>query len=156
MTNPSLTARVAVFVVIALLATAPARALAGQHPHGGHEPDVKSALQWWTPQQNVWTPIGWKEHLHRFQVVYNGHLLVTPAGKLLKPHTKKYVGRDFQVNAYPSPDGALPPMPAEDEKLKLLDGGLGIQGWREDHVAPVLWTDFPRHEGVVLRQEVFA
>jgi hypothetical protein len=120
------------------------------------EPNVETALRWWTPQQNVWTPIGWKDHLHRFQVVYNGHLLVTPAGKLLKPHTKKYVDRQFQLNAYPSPDGKLPPMPTEDQKLKLIDGGLGLQGWREDHVAPVLWTDFPRHEGLVLRQEVFA
>jgi len=129
-------------------------ALAGSAETGVDEPNVKTALMWWTPQQNVWTPIGWKEHLHRFQVVYNGHLLVTPAGRLLKPHTKKYVGKDFQINAYPSPDGALPAMPKEDQKLKLLDGGLGIQGWREDHEAPVLWTDFPRHEGLVLRQEV--
>jgi hypothetical protein len=123
---------------------------------GEPEPDVKSALQWWTPQQNVWTPIGWKDHLFRFQVVYNGHLLCTPAGKLLKPHTKPYVGKDFQVSAYPSPDGALPEMPRRDQKLKLLDGGLGIQGWRDGQEAPVLWTDYPRHEGVVLRQEVFA
>lgn len=120
------------------------------------EPNVETALRWWTPQQNVWTPIGWRDHLFRFQVVYNGHLLVTPAGKLLKPHTKQYAERQFQVNAYPSPDGALPPMPKEDQKLKLIDGGLGLQGWREGNEAPVLWTDFPRHEGVVLRQEVFA
>jgi hypothetical protein len=120
------------------------------------EPDVRAALQWWPRQQNVWTPIGWKDHLFRFQVVYNGHLLCTPAGKIDKPHILKYKGRDFQFSAYPSPDGALPPMPREDTKLKLLDGGVGIQGWRDGQVAPVLWTDFPRHEGVVLRQEVFA
>jgi hypothetical protein len=140
------------FPVVLVLFAALTRAAAADQ----QEPDVQSALQWWTPQQNVWTPIGWPDHLHRFQVVYNGHLLVTPAGKLLKPHTKPYVGRDFQVNAYPSPDGALPAMPKEDRKVKLLDGGIGMQGWRDGNEAPVLWTDFPRHEGVVLRQEVLA
>ena len=29
----------------------------------------------WPPQKNVWTPIGWKDHLFRFQVVYNSHLI---------------------------------------------------------------------------------
>src|SRR5688500_1991687 len=62
------------------------------------EPDIKAALAWWPPQQNVWTPIGWKDHLFRFQVVYNGHLICSPAAKLLKPHTRKYVGQDFQLN----------------------------------------------------------
>src|SRR5687767_11189245 len=116
MTTTRVLSRVAL-LVIALLAS-PARALADEH---AREPDVKSALQWWTSQQNVWTPIGWKDHLFRFQVVYNGHLLCTPAGKLVKPHTRKYQGRDFQFSAYPSPDGALPPLPREDQKLKLLD-----------------------------------
>src|SRR5688500_13235283 len=150
--SPSLRSPIAFLLAIALLASS---ASAGQQSERCDEPTVQTALHWWTPQQNVWTPIGWKEHLHRFQVVYNGHLLVTPAGKLLKPHTTQYADRQFQVNAYPSPDGTLPPMPTQDQKLKLIDGGLGLQGWREDRVAPVLWTDFPRHEGVVLRQEVF-
>src|SRR5688500_17761425 len=89
------------------------------------EPNVETELRWLTPQQNVWTPIGWKEHLHRFQVVYNGYLLVNPASKLLKPHTKRFADRQFQLNAYTSPDGKLPPMPTGDQKLKLIDGGLG-------------------------------
>ena len=142
------------FALAIALIMSPARA-EQQSAQDCDEPNVQTALRWWTPQQNVWTPIGWKEHLFRFQVVYNGHLLVTPAGRLLKPHTKKYLGKDFQLSAYPSPDGALPPTPTEGQKLKLFDGGVGIQGWRDDHEAPVLWTDYPRHEGIVLRQEIF-
>jgi hypothetical protein len=38
-------------------------------------------------------------------------------------------------------------MPKEDRKVKLLDGGIGMQGWRDGNEAPVLWTAFPRHEG---------
>src|SRR5688500_16865744 len=150
---PFLRSSIAFALVAGLLTSS---ASAGQPPGQlCDEPNVQTALRWWTPQQNVWTPIGWKEHLVRFQVLYTRHLLVTPAGRLLKPHTKKYLGQDFQLSAYPSPDGALPPTPGPDQKLKLFDGGVGIQGWRADHEAPVLWTDFPRHEGLVLRQEVF-
>ncbi len=131
--------------------------IAGAEPAGARpEPDVETARAWWEPPRNVWTPIGWKDHLFRFQVVYNGQLLCAPAGKLLKPHTRRYLGRDFQLNFHPSPDGSLPPMPREHVKLKLTDGGVGVQGWREGIEAPVLWTDYPRQEGVVLRQEVFA
>jgi hypothetical protein len=71
---------VATLVVLATFVT-PQPSSAASAP--ADEPNVETALRWWTPQQNVWTPIGWKDHLHRFQVVYNGHLLVTPAGKLL-------------------------------------------------------------------------
>jgi hypothetical protein len=119
------------------------------------ETDIKTALAWWPPQKNVWTPIGWKDHLFRFQVVYNGHLICSPAGKLLKPHTRKYVSQDFQLNFHASSDGSLPPIPRDRIKVKLTDGGVGVQGWREGSETPVLWTDFPRQDGVVLRQEVF-
>jgi hypothetical protein len=119
------------------------------------EPDIKAALAWWPPQKNVWTPIGWKDHLFRFQVVYNGHLICSPAAKLLKPHTRKYVGQDFQLNVHASADGSLPPIPRDQVKVKLTDGGVGVQGWREGSETPVLWTDHPRQDGVVLRQEVF-
>jgi hypothetical protein len=129
----------------------------GIAPHAGAaEPNVKIASTWWPQPVNVWTPVGWKDHLFRFQVVYNGDLLCTPAGKLDKPQIRKYLGRGFQLNFDASADGSLPPLPNEDVKLKLTDGGIGVQGVREDHDAPVIWTDFPRPEGIVLREEVFA
>ncbi|MCK4966911.1 hypothetical protein KAS50_07760, partial [bacterium] len=36
------------------------------------EPDAELASLWWPPHRNVWTPIGWKDHLFRFNVFYNG------------------------------------------------------------------------------------
>src|SRR5262245_14302683 len=91
------------------------------------EPNIESALSWWPAPRNVWTPMGWKSHLFRFQVVYNGTLICSPAGWLDKPHIQKYKGQDFQLDFHPSLDGALPPMPHEDTKVYKMDGGIGVQ-----------------------------
>lgn len=126
-------------------------------PHcPGGEPNVEIANLWWPPQRNVWTPLGWKSHLFRFQVVYNGTLLCTPAGWLDKPHILKYKGQDFQLNFHPSLDGSLPPLPREHTKVYKMDGGIGVQGWRDDRETPVLWTEWPRQDGVVMQKEIFA
>src|SRR4051812_10557050 len=118
--SSSLYARIVLLLVVALVASSSASA--GEAPKCSDEPNIKTALSWWEPQRNVWTPIGWKDHLFRFDVVYNGHLLCAPAGRLDKPHIQKYKGQDFQLNFYPSPDGKLPPMPHDGTKLKLTDG----------------------------------
>ena len=119
------------------------------------EPDIQTALSWWPEPRNVWTPLGWKSHLFRFQVVYNGTLLCTPAGWMEKPHTKKYNSQNFQLDFYPSLDGALPPMPHENTKVYKMDGGIGVQGWRDHKETPVLWSDWPMQDGVVMRSEIF-
>ena len=90
-----------------------------------------------------------------FQSVLDGALLCAPAGWMGKPHIEKYREQDFQLTFSASPKGDLPPIPREPTKLYKLNGGIGQQGWREDKIAPVLWTDWPCQEGVVLRQEVF-
>jgi hypothetical protein len=123
--------------------------------HVHPEPDAELAQLWWAAPRNVWTPVGWKDHLFRFNSVYNGTLLCVPAGWLIKPHTKRYVGTDFQLNFTVSTDGTIPPIPSETTKLYKTDGGVGRQGWREDKEAPVLWTEWPCQEGVVMRQELF-
>jgi hypothetical protein len=120
------------------------------------EPDIEAARLWWPEPRNVWTPIGWKDHLFRFNSVYNGTLLCSPGGWHKKPDTAKYRGNDFQLNFTPSADGELPPMPTEYTKLYKTDGGIGMQAWRVDKETPVLQTDWPCQEGVVMRQEVFA
>src|SRR6185437_12421123 len=86
------------------------------------EPNIEEALGWWPAPRNVWTPLGWKSHLFRFQVVYNG----TP-----------------------------PPMPHENTKVYKMDGGIGVQHWRDNLAAPVLCSDWPMQDGVVMRSEVF-
>jgi len=42
------------------------------------EPDAAVAAGWWPPQRNVWTPIGWKDHLFRFNVLYDGTVIASP------------------------------------------------------------------------------
>ena len=58
--SPSLKASIVFALALALVASS---ASAGQPSANCDEPNVQTALRWWTPQQNVWTPIGWKEHL---------------------------------------------------------------------------------------------
>ena len=120
------------------------------------EPNVNLAQLWWPAPRNVWTPVGWKDHLFRFHSVYNGTLLCVPTGWLIKPDTKEYEGRDIQLNFTVSADGSIPPIPGETTKLYKTDGGVGTQGWREDKETPVLWTEWPCQEGVVMRQELFS
>lgn len=142
-------------LLLALWAFPAAAQPVGKSP-GPAEANIQTALSWWAPPRGVWTPIGWRDHLFRFQVVYNGSVLCTPAGWLGKPHTEKYRGQDFQLDFTPSVDGSVAALPREPMKLYKIDGGLGVQGWREDLETPVLWTEWPCQEGVVLRQEVFA
>lgn len=119
------------------------------------EPNVEIARTWWAPQRDVWTPIGWKNHLFRFNVLYNGTLMFEPFDQR-KPHTARYRDLDFQLTFTPSADGTPPPLPKIPTRVYHLDGGFGIQGWREAVRTPVLWTEWPLQEGLVLRQEVFA
>ncbi|HWQ92512.1 MAG TPA: hypothetical protein VN673_12640 [Clostridia bacterium] len=143
------------FITRSFLSLIAAGLLGGQANAAPREPDVTSAMDWWAPPRGVWTPLGWPDHLFRFQSVYNGALICAPAGWMGKPHIEKYRGQDFALTFSPGPKGDLPPMPREPIKLYKMDGGFGQQGWREDKIAPVLWTDWPCQEGVVMRQEVF-
>ena len=45
---------------------------------GNAEPDSRSAALWWPAQRNVWTPLGWRDHMFRFNLVYNGTLVADP------------------------------------------------------------------------------
>jgi hypothetical protein len=140
----------------------PGKALSGElepacRPVGAPEANVDLARLWWVDPRNVWPPIGWKDHLFRFAVAYDGSLLCAPAGWLHKPDTQRYRQmQNLQLTFTPSFDGNLPPLPKTYTKLFKADGGIGLQGWHEDKEAPVLWTDWPCQEGVVMRQEVFA
>ncbi len=135
----------------------------GSTPPAGSEPDVRTALTWWPPQRQVWTPVGWKGHLFRFDVFYNGTTVCQPAVALppssaptLKPYLAPYRGKDFQVTPVMPDGGGFPKLPAEPVYLHRTDFGVGIQGWRTDTDTPVLWTEHRRQEGLVLRQEQLA
>lgn len=130
---------------------------------GGPAPDADAALTWWPPQRQVWTPVGWKGHLFRFDVFYNGTTVCQPAialppsdAETLKPYLAKYKGKDFQVTPVMPDGGGIPALAGEPYYMHKGDFGVGHQGWRTDSDTPVLWTDHRRQEGLVLRQETFA
>lgn len=127
----------------------------GLYPEG--EPNVELAKLWWPDQRNVWTPIGWKDHYFKFNVFYNGMLLAEPApGFSPRPHSRPWIGQDFQLTFRASADGKPRPFPNERMTMWKIDGGHGVQGWNPDHETPVLWTEYRCQEGIVLKSEVFA
>src|SRR4051812_38861307 len=121
------------------------------------EPNVELAKLWWPDQRNVWTPIGWKGHFFRFNILYNGTVVFEPFSDMSsRANARKFKGEDFQLTFTPWPDDHPPGLPKERTASWRLDTGHGIQSWREDVQTPVLCTDFPLQEGMVMREEVFA
>ena len=109
------------------------------------EPNYQTAAGWWKELPKKWTPIGWKNHLLRFNVLFNGAIVSKPD---LNGRTTKWIDRG--VFLLPSP-------------ANPTDDGTTRQGWRTDHDAPVLWTEWSgslyagaKLSGPPARQEVFA
>jgi hypothetical protein len=129
----------------------------GATGHAAEEPSVEIAKQWWSPQRNVWTPVGWKDHYFRFNVVYNGTNVAEPCPNFVWPreNAKPFLNQNLQLSFTPSPSDSPAPLPTEPTILRKVDGGVGIQGWLDGHATPVLWTDWPLQEGLVIRQEVW-
>jgi hypothetical protein len=122
------------------------------------EPNAELAATWWPPQRHVWTPVGWKDHLFRFNVLYNGTVLCYPNPGFMgiKPYMQQWVGQNLQIDFIPSGKDALPELPKEVRLLRHLDGGHGNQGWVLGHETPVLWTEWATQDGLILRKEMFA
>ena len=108
----------------------------------GSEPTYRIACQWWTELSKKWTPVGWRNHLFRYNVLFNGAVVAEPQ---MNRRTAKWAGQGMLL--WPSSAD-----PADDGTIQ--------QGWRTDHEAPVLGTDWGRSAcgdaqsaGVSLRQE---
>jgi hypothetical protein len=125
------------------------------------EPDYQTACRWWTDLPNVITPVGWRDHLHRFNVLYDGTILPRPPKK-----PPRFDGEDdpvsqgVQLTFISSPEGVVPPRREGDDQdhpIAPLDSPrTGDQGWTVD-AAPVLWTRWKNADGgIELRQLVFA
>jgi hypothetical protein len=113
------------------------------------EPNVEVASRWWPEFENVWTPIGWKDHYLQFNVIYNGIIIAgTKRGLYKEP--------GVQLTFIPSADGVVPEPKPKERRYHLIkkEGGVGNQGWN-DCAAPVLWTEW-QQDGLVLRKEIFA
>ncbi len=122
-----------------------------------HEPTFATADLWWPQQRNVWTPVGWKDHYFRFNVLYNGTIICEPCPHFAppRPHALRWKGQSFQLNFSPLADEP-PALPQHVTQLWRTDGGVGIQGWVPDHPTPVLWTEWRLQNGLVVRQEIFS
>jgi hypothetical protein len=146
----------------------------------GLEPDIELAKLWWPNPRNVWTPIGWKDHLFRFNVTYNGSVIGAPSPLARKikhfvdsdqGDTLNYQGDRLQLDMTPwggpafskqrvgDPPPRMPDLYPGHFYVYREDQGLyghGRQSWA-DEVAPVLQTYWTFSDaGLVLRQSVFA
>ena len=62
------------------------------------EPDYQTACPWWADLPNIWTPIGWKDHLCRFNILWNGTILAKPD---MNRRTKHLAGQGLQLAITP-------------------------------------------------------
>lgn len=123
------------------------------------EPDIAAASRWWPAARQIWTPLGWKGHLFRFNQFYNGTMVCDPGAVLAgpKPDVVPYQGKNFQLTVtMPRKDGSFTSFPTADADMWNDDLGLRQQGWVDGDSAPHLWTEFRRQEGLVLREYAFA
>jgi hypothetical protein len=121
---------------------------AGQSAVGGasEEPNMETAFQWWTELPEKYTPIGWKDHMFRFNVLYDGTLIADPFSN---QRTEQWRGQGLQLSVAPGLD-----CQAERSFYKRGDDNAVIQGW-ESEPTPVLWSEWT-WEGLYLRQSIFA
>lgn len=113
----------------------------------GVEPTFDGASQWWPEMPNKWAPVGWKNHLLRFNVLWSGAILAKPN---LNRRTSQYDGQGAQFTFAPA---MKPVWDASTTAFTRVDDGMTRQGWTDD-AAPVLWTEFAA-DGLLLREEVF-
>jgi hypothetical protein len=114
------------------------------------EPDMATALGWWSELPNKWTPVGWRDHLFRFNVLFNGTLIAQPN---LNRRTSQWAGQGIQLSFMPSPlrtfgIGSL------ISEFPRHDDGRVIQEWTRDP-APVLRSNWVE-DGLLLSQDIFA
>ena len=110
------------------------------------EPNMETAFTWWSELPDIWTPVGWKDHLFRFNVEFNGAIVALPD---LNSRTRDWKDQGVQLGIYPTADMRVP------HNISLWhDDNSVVQGWN-DCAAPVLWSEWAT-EGLVLREEVFA
>jgi hypothetical protein len=151
--------RLAVLVCLVLCATPFATAATATAAAPAQEPNAKIACMWWPDLTNVVTPVAWRDHPHRFAIIYNGTILAIPnpqqvlrfdwgAGKPME---------GVQLDFEPSATGDVPPPATQPYWLALREGKrFGDQGWDRAHAAPLLWTRWKSPDGATLTQRVFA
>ncbi|HPD29567.1 MAG TPA: hypothetical protein PLL20_06200 [Phycisphaerae bacterium] len=113
---------------------------------GACEPNADIACAWWPDLRDIWTPVGWKDHAFRFNVLFNGTILAQPD---MNPRTQKWKNQGVQLAFEPSYDGKW-----RNYGYIHRDDTMVRQCWNEAHAAPIVRSEWTQH-GLSLRQEVF-
>lgn len=118
--------------------------------HVGKEPNYHTACEWWSDVRDYATPVGWKNHMFRFNVLFNGTLLADLAPRLIYAPWKRFAaweGQGVQIN--------FPYLDAFHwwEHFGRGDNRMTRQSWT-DNPTPVLRSEWPRY-GLLIRQEIF-
>jgi hypothetical protein len=110
-------------------------------------PEASFALAstWWADLWNIWTPLGWKDHLYHFNVLWDGTILAKP------DLNRRSHGQGVQVSLTPNFNDWKQRFAADTLRI---DNHSVTQGWTDD-AAPVLWSQWT-NKGARLRCEVFA
>ena len=130
---------------VSLSAAAASAAAPQTTPRPAPEPNFQIASEWWTDLWAFWTPVGWKDHLHRFNVLWNGTILAKP------DMNRRSGGQGLQLSLTPDYEAWVQKFKAD--ALRQDDHQVR-QGWNEDE-APVLWSEWSKN-GWRIRSEVFA
>ncbi|MBN1394191.1 MAG: hypothetical protein JW959_04140, partial [Pirellulales bacterium] len=126
------------------------------HHTAADEPNYHTAAGWWKELPKKWTPVGWKNHLFRYNVLFNGAIVAKPC--LSEP--SKDLKTDYQGMLMKTANLGMVFWPSLSNPA---DDGTVRQGWLPDHDAPVLWTDWSgsphagaKESGTHPREEIFA
>jgi hypothetical protein len=132
-------------LTLSLTLSAVTAARAGDGPRPAPEPDFRTASGWWADLWNIWTPVGWNDHLHRFNVLWDGTVLAKP------DMNRRSQGLGLQLSLTPDFEDWV--RRYKTDRLRQDDRQVR-QGWVRDD-APVLWSEWSRG-GRRIRSEVFA
>ena len=125
------------------------------------EPNFEIADRWWPPLENVYTPIGWKNHLFRFNVYYSGVVMARTQPEEDVKALAPWRDLSVQVSILPSEKGLDPDRWRGGTYQMMTDNGRRwtYQGMLS-RPTPVVWNEwrssFRATIGHVLREEVFA
>lgn len=125
------------------------------------EPSFEIANTWWPPLENVYTPIGWKNHLFRFNVYYSGVVMAQTQPEQDVEALRPWRDLAVQVSILSSEKGLDPDRWRGGTYQMTTDNGRRwtYQGML-DRPTPVVWNEwrssFRATIGYVLREEVFA
>jgi hypothetical protein len=110
------------------------------------EPDFNTACTWWPDLPNIWTPVGWKDHMFRFNILWDGSIYAQPH---LNRRTETWKDEGLHLWLWPNGEEWKERWPV---KPITFDDGMVKQGWVDDD-APVLWSEWSR-DGLLLRSSV--